>query len=112
MAIRISSVSREYVLVNVHAERDNGKVDPTQYPVEFAFIEQDNNRGSTDTQEPDSSDWVKGSWETDEAGNTYAKTLVGSNSASPLTDGNWNVWVRVSAPPERPARKVDILTVT
>lgn len=104
MAVSLSSLSTEYIRVEVTAYESGALVDPTSKAVSFAFI-----TGST---EPSGGDWKTGEWETDPAGPTYyARILVGP-SGETLADGRYNVWLKIAGSPEIPVRRVGVLTIT
>lgn len=93
----IPTTSTEYVKVPVSAFDEGLPVDPTSLVVNFA---------TTEGAVPSGGDWFAGEWET--ANETYlALGLVGPFAAA----GEYVVWVRVDATPERPVRKVGRLIV-
>jgi hypothetical protein len=100
----ISSLSKEYIRVQMYAKEMGVEVNPTSYVVEFACTAIDAN--------PISGDWKIGNWEVD--GATYlARIAVGPGSvpAVVLAVGNYDVWVRITAPSETPVKKVGQLIV-
>jgi hypothetical protein len=102
MALRLSSLSTEYVRVPVSARENGAVVDPTSDPVSMAF--------KAEGAEPEEVDWVAGSWETD--GETfYARCLIGPDGDQQLADGTYLMWVRIAAAPEEPVRRVGRLVV-
>lgn len=103
MTIRLSSLSLEYVKVPVSATESGQAVDPTDLGVEMAF--------TTNGNEPAAEDWRAGDWET--AGSKYlARCLVGPAGAIELDDGAYVIWLRVTADPEIPVKRVGALVVT
>lgn len=101
---KISSLSTEYVKSRARAYRDGSLINPTTFPVKFAFV----SVGS----EPSSSDWVDGTWEESVDGQFYARCLVGPTGTIALTDGTYDVWVKVEYADEVPVREIDKLVVT
>ena len=102
MAVKLSSLSTEYIRVPVSATENGQPVDPTSSTVEFAFM--------TDPKlEPTT--WYNGSWET--AGTTYyARILIGSGAGgTALADGKYYVWLRITGSPEIPVRRVGVLEI-
>lgn len=89
----IPAASLQYIIVPVEGRDDNGPLDPTIYPVEFAFLGQD------ETPDGDTT-WHAGTWFTEEQ--PYlpdihkAKILIGPGGAVELTAGSWSVWVKVT----------------
>lgn len=66
----------------------------TSMPVEMAVVQADS--------EPDSGDWHAATWDGAD-GDADAKVLIGTGSAiGALSDGLYDVWVRVTATPEVP----------
>ena len=106
--VRISSSSREYVLVDIAATVAGVVQDPTGDTVEFAAV--------TPGSEPSS--WTAGSWETDTTTDpdTYAARILisgtGGGGTLALADGTYDLWVRITDSPERPARPVCRLVIT
>ncbi len=104
MPIRIAAESTEYVRVPVAGTLDGILQDPTVDVVQVAVF--------PDTQdEPFNTDWRTGDWETDNTQDPpifYARVLVGpvatdplgNPSPLPLTDGTWQVWVKIFDVPE------------
>lgn len=104
----ISSQTKEYVLVDIATTVAGASVDPTGDAVEFA--------ATVPGVEP--SAWLAGSWETDTTTDpdTYsARILVsgtGGGGTLVLADGTYDLWVRITDSPERPARRAGTLIVT
>ena len=107
MAVKISSLSKEYVKVQIEAEKDGDQYNPTSDTVEFAF------KDFTGDADPESGDWAGGAWETDFGPPDvyYAKAMVGPGSSNVLAVGKYFVWVRITDSPEIPVRRVGVLTV-
>lgn len=99
--VRMSSTSLEYLRARVSATSDGVAIDPTGFAIEFAFP----------IPGEDPSTWVAGSWEV--AGTFYyARCLVGpSGGVITLANGIYDVYVRVTASPEKPVRQVGVLVV-
>lgn len=101
MAVRLSSLSTEYVKVPVKWIEEGQAVDPTLLPVKFAFLI---------SGEPIEADWKTGSWET--GGSTYfARCLVGPAGVATLADGTYAMWLRVTSTPETPVKRVGTLVI-
>lgn len=92
--MRISSLSKEYVLISVTAD-----VTVTGDPVAFAFTDP-----GVDPTSWTSGDWVAGT-------PPKARILVGPGSSVTLTKGLKDVWLKITDSPEIPARRVDQLQV-
>ncbi len=98
----IPSASTEYVQVEVSARNSGRSVNLSTLAVWFAFV--------PEGDEPGPGDWVAGSWEV--LNRTYlAQCLVGPDG-HPVPEGDWVVWVRMVANPEKPARDVGMLRIT
>jgi hypothetical protein len=105
--VTISSLSLEYVRVPVFAKEAGVVVNPTTDAVVMAF--------KSDGTEPVTNDWKASTWETDSTttpATYYARCLVGTGGTVALTDGTYDVWVRVTDSPEIPVRKAGRLVVT
>lgn len=102
----LPSISLEYVKTRIRLFQSGAEVDPTGNTVEFAFISTD-----ADESEPEATDWVAGSWETQDD-RYYARVLVGPSGTITLTDGTYHTWVRVDTGTEIPARNTGRLVVT
>lgn len=98
-----SAQSIEYVRVPVALVSNGLPVDPTGDAVEFAFPLHD--------VPPVSGDWHAGDWETAADGTYYARALVGTGSFV-LAVGNYDIWIKITATPEVPARNTGALQVT
>lgn len=90
--MRISSLSKEYLLVPVTAN-----VVVTDDVVAFAFTD----------PAADPTSWTTGDW--DASGN--ARILVGPGGAVTLTKGLKDVWLKITDSPEIPVRRVAQLDV-
>jgi len=94
--IRISQYSSEYVRVRVEAEKAGVDFNPTADAVVFAF--------PVVGADPDT--WYAATWET-EAGTPpryHAMCLVGTTAI--LTEGTYDVYVKVTDDPEIPVKRV------
>lgn len=89
--MRISSLSKEYILISVTAD-----VVVTDDPVAWAFTDPG----------VDPSAWTAGDW----AG-SRARILVGPGGSVTLTKGLRDVWLKVTDSPEIPVRKVGQISV-
>ena len=85
--LQISSLSVEYVHVPITSNLDTG--DLNDLTVQLAIV--------PDGQEPVTGDWKTGTW----IGN-HAAVLVGPGATITLTDGTYDVWVKITATPEVP----------
>jgi hypothetical protein len=104
--VAINSLSKEYVRVQIEALASGLFVNPTPDTVEMAFPV-----ASTD---PVGGDWKAASWETDATSNPtryFARCLVGPGGTVALTDGLYDVWVRVTDSPEIPVKNAGQLEV-
>lgn len=93
----------EYVRVKVTARDDDGPIDPTIFPVEFAFI--------PDGGPPVTEDWVVGEWYDDNSGIYYARILIGPNDLDLDSPTDYEVWISVNTGLEHPARRAGDLTI-
>jgi hypothetical protein len=93
--VNISSVSTQYVLVNVSETLppNISVTNPSIYTIKFAFL---SGQGVPDT----STTWITGSWATSTSP-YIAQILVGPNG-TPLTIGTYRLWVRIDASPQQP----------
>jgi len=98
VALALSTLSTEYVRVQISALKNGVISDPTSDPVQFAFP----------TRGTDPANWFSGSWETvfDSTTNTYtyyAKCLVGPDGGTTsLAVGHYDIWVKITDSPEVP----------
>ena len=101
-SISLSSLSNEYIRVQVEATESGAVVDPTAFAVSFAF--------ETDETEPTS--FNLGNWETDPGPpiKYLARILVGSAGVV-LTDDTYFVWLKIAGSPEIPVRRVGNLII-
>jgi hypothetical protein len=107
MTLRISSLTTEYVRVPVRVREEGVFVDPTDEDVELAYTVFAN-----PPTEPEESDWVAGSWETDN-GRYFARVLTGPEDGDvDPGDGTWHLWVRVMRDPETPVRLSGTVVIT
>lgn len=110
MLIKIAATSREKIGVRVRGTDDAGEpVNPTTDTVEFAFT-------SGREIEPDSGDWVSGSWATFQPARTVppiyrATCLVGPGGNIELAAGRYWIWVRITDNPEVPVLSAGELQV-
>lgn len=97
MSLRIPSTSLEYVLVPVTVD---GATPNPGLTVEMAII-------ADGTEEPASGDWKTAAWDSGRA-----RLLVGTGGDIALTNGNYEIWVRITSSPEVPIRRAGRLVVT
>lgn len=83
----ISSLSRPYVYAWIEGAAGTE-------PVEIAF--------TVPGVEPAEDDWRTASWSGVTAKGADARILVGPGGDVALSEGTYQLWVRVTAPPERP----------
>lgn len=106
--IQISNLSKEYVKVPVVATDSGAHVDITVGTVTMAF--------TAVGTEPVSGDWKSASWETDATRfpmRYYARCLVGPSATVTLTDGTYDVWVKISGVgSEIPVQKAGQIQIT
>lgn len=105
--VKISSLSREFVRVQLKATEAGQQVDPSLDPVEMAF--------TVPGTEPLVGDWKTAGWEADFSQSRpiyFARTLVGPGGTHLLTDGTYDVWVRVTDSPEVPVSNAGRLVIT
>lgn len=104
----IPALSSQFILYPIEGKDENGVLDPTGFPVEFAFLVQDATL-ALDTI------WYTGSWTTevqDFLPNIYrAQIKIGPNGAVALTAGSWDVYIRITAITEVPIEKVDTILI-
>lgn len=103
MTPRIPETSLEFVEFQVTSD-DN----PTGNIVEVAALSTAN---STEYGEPVETDWVTAAWVT-RNGKHYVQALVGPTSTLELDAGDYWLWTRITADPERPVRNVGLVIIT
>jgi hypothetical protein len=82
--LSISSLSKPYVYSHIKGAAGTGTV-------EFAFVQ---------AVEPSGGDWHAGSWGSATATGAWARALIGPGTDFELTNGTWQMWVRVTSSPE------------
>ncbi|GGK90336.1 hypothetical protein Ppa06_58120 [Planomonospora parontospora subsp. parontospora] len=93
----ISSLSREYVYVFVEgATGAEG--------VEIAF--------TTPNVEPTEAQWRPALWHSTGPRGAEARILIGPDTDSPLTDGTYQAWARITGPVERPVLPGGLVPIT
>lgn len=92
----ISSLSKPYVYSHI----DGAAGDET---VEFAFVR---------AEEPETGDWHAGEWGSTTAKGAWARALIGPGTDFELTDGKWQMWVRVTSSPEEPVMHSGEVVIT
>lgn len=101
-----SSLSTEYVPVDVKATVHGAPYDPSADAVAFAFM---TNSSAT----PSSGDWHAGSWDTIGLNRWVAQCLVGPGTGGvALSTGTYWIWVKVTDDPEVPVEQVGQLVIT
>lgn len=105
MALSMSVLSTQYVIVPVSLISTSGPLDPTPDTVQFAFIAL-----GTD---PQPADWVTGSWAGALNGWYWAQCLVGpASGGKSLAIGSYVIWYKITDSPEVPVATAGILTIT
>lgn len=84
---KISSLSVEYLKVPITSTLAAAELDGLV--VQLAVV--------PDGQEPVTGDWKTGTWI-----GTHAAVLIGPGATITLTDGTYDVWVKITATPETP----------
>lgn len=104
MAVKIHSLSKEYIKVPVSVEVNGADYDPTGDTVEFSF--------TTFADDADPTAWNIGDWETDPGPpiRYYGRVVIGTGGVV-LAVGKYHVWVRITDSPEIPVRLVGVLTI-
>lgn len=102
-----SALSTEFVRVPVSARDGSSEINPTSDVVSMAFV----SAGSS----PVSGDWKTGSWETDSTTTPvtyYARALVGpTGGVVTLSDGLYDVFVKIGDNPETPVRRCGAVAI-
>ncbi|MBX6382166.1 MAG: hypothetical protein IRZ07_04200 [Microbispora sp.] len=93
---RISSLSKEYVQVFVRGATGDETV-------QMAFI-----RGA----EPTESDWIPAEWANITPQGADAQALIGPGGAKVLTEGTYQVWVRITTALEVPVLHAGPIIIT
>jgi hypothetical protein len=96
--IGMSHLSTEYVIIPVNVTKAGAAYDPTNDVVQFAFM-------PTQTQVPQSGDWIAGIWEEDPTSVLYpylAQCLVGPSGTTTLTVGLYVIYLKITDNPEIP----------
>jgi len=92
---QISALSRQYIQVPVTEVVSWLPADPTSNLVYMAF--------KLGRNPPADVDWVAGSWQTSSVnGQYFAQCLIGPGTGTVLTQGEWAVWLKITADPEQP----------
>lgn len=104
-----SSLALKYVLIPVSDKKLGVTANPTSDVVQFAFM-------PTQTQKPQNTDWVNGSWDDYSAVDVIfpwrAKCLVGPGGAITLGIGTYIIWLKIFDNPEIPADIVGQLEIS
>lgn len=105
--VAISHLGTEYVLIPIAATKAGAAYNPTADIVQFAFM-------PNQVQQPQTADWVNGSWETVSTNILYpynAKCLIGPSGATALTTGNYVIYLKITDSPEIPVLISGQLTI-
>jgi len=97
-----SSLDTEDISIPVQLQLAGAYVDPTVYPLAFAFKSGGN---------PTTPDWQAGTWASTASGAYLAQINVGPAAYTPGA-GLWNVWMRVTTSTEIPILIAAILSLT
>lgn len=90
----LPSTTREYIHVPIPGSPD------LTTPPEMAF--------TTTPEEPDDDAWHQAAWH-----NGAIRLLIGpSGGATQLLNGQYRIWIRFTAGPERPTRNAGLLIIT
>lgn len=100
--MRQSSLSLEYVKVEVLAWKGGKAADPTHDDVEMAF--------PLSGIPPAAGDWKAASWDSGN-GHYWAQCLVGPGGTVTLPIDTYDVWVKVVDDPELPIKRSGFLDV-
>lgn len=93
----MSVLSKQYVKVRIKAYEDGAPVNPTAGTVEMAFVPYD--------QDPVTPSWQSAQWETSGTGANavyYARCMVGPGGTVTLTEGLYDVYVKINDATEVP----------
>lgn len=102
IGMNLAAVSTEFITANITAMMGGVGINPTSYPVNFAF---------TTTSEPQAGQWHAGTWATNSAP-YIAQILVGpANGALSLPVGNYQIWVEIVTSTQVPVLQIGTLTV-
>ena len=102
-----SALSTQYVQVLVQITSTNN-YNPTNDTVEFAFT----SASAFPAQLPADEDWNAGSWDPYPGSLFYAQILVGpQNGGIVLSQGRWQVWLKLSSYPEVPVLQPLVLQI-
>ena len=107
MALSMSVLSTQEVIVPVSAISPSGPIDPSSDPLAFAFV--------SVGAEPGSGDWVTGTWGGQLNGMYWAQCLVGPAagvSGTVLSIGSYAIWYKITDNPEVPVQQAGVLTIT
>jgi len=98
MPVSVASTTKEYLLVPV---TEDGATPNPAYGVEIAILVV----GAK--EEPESGDWVIAAWF-----GSSVRILIGPGTSFVLSNGYYDVWVRITTPSEIPVRRAGRIRVT
>lgn len=103
--VTMSRLSTQYVLVPVQAIVAGEAIDPTAFPVQFAF--------TPIGGEPADLDWHDGSWQDGTTNGLYlAQVLIGpENGGLALAPALYQIWIQVTGNPEVPVLQPGLLQI-
>lgn len=96
-------MSREYLPVQIVAEKNGNTYNPTGDTVQIAV--------PVKNVEPVSGDWINGGWTT-EGTNYFARVVIGPGGDKVLTPGTYDVYVKITDSPEVPVIVAGKLIIT
>ncbi len=101
-ALHIPRESVENLSVTVRSDED-----PTAFPVEFAFTQNEDRPTS----------WLAGTWDDGESFSggkwtAVARTPLVGTSPADLTPGNWILWCHLDGSPEDPVLRAGDIVIT
>lgn len=103
--LTLSTLTLEYVRIQVSAAAAGTPINPTGDTVTMAFV----TPGAT----PGVADWHTATWDTATANGVYtAQCLVGPGGTATLPAGVYSVWIKVTDNPEIPVRQAGQIQIT
>lgn len=101
--VTMSKLSTQYVLIPVQAIVAGEAINPTAFPVQFAFTPIGTNPSA----------WTAGSWQDGTTNGLYmAQCLVGpENGGLVLTPALYEIWLQVTGNPEVPVLQPGLLQI-
>jgi hypothetical protein len=106
ITVSMSSLSTAYLQQLINVQSADG-YNPSGDIVQFAFT-----ASTYPETSPTSLNWNSGSWVVFPGPKYWAQCLVGPNGGVTLTQGLWQVWVKVTDNPEIPVLQDVFLNIT